>query len=397
MLRYTGDKSKGKFKMSGEKKRVVIKIGTAVLSRGVGIGSLENLSRLAREVSALRAQGLEIILVTSGAIGAGVEKLGWNGKPRDLRKKQAAAALGQVSLMESYQKIFAVHDTLVAQVLLTRGDFDDRKRYLNARNTLLSLLEMDVLPIINENDTVAVEEIQFGDNDKLSALVAAKIDADLLVILSDVEGLYRSEPGSSPEVVPIVTEITPVIERHAWKGSSGGLGTGGMASKIEAAKIATASGVTVVVASGFAPGVLSDIMEGRSAGTKFISSKSIPAKEKWILFGAVPKGEIVVDSGAVKALRELKRSLLPAGILSVRGIFHRGEVVRIKTDGDEEFARGITSYSSVEIEKIMGKKTTEIKKTLSASSASARGKGARSETSTPRAEVIHRDSLALIP
>lgn len=357
------------------KKRVVIKIGTSITSR-----SDSTLESLVGEICA-HTKECEFLLVTSGAIGAGIKKLNWNQRPTEIRKKQAAAAIGQVALMERYQDYFQSHDTLVAQVLLTRSDFEDRQRYLNARHTLLTLLELNVVPVINENDTVATEEIQFGDNDKLSALVAAKIDADLLIILSDVEGLLK-KTGQGSEVVPVVPKITAEIEKLVWRGVKSATGTGGMDSKIEAAKIATASGVTTIIANGFRAGVITEILEGKSVGTKFVSLKSRSAKEKWILFGAIPKGEIVVDTGAAEALRRLNKSLLPAGVVEVKGTFKEGEVVKIKSLSGEDFARGIVSYSSELIQKMKGEKSAKIKKILKVNSNSF--------------EIVHKDSLALL-
>lgn len=361
--------------MTEDKKRIVIKIGTSILTRRVG----SPLVSLVGEIASARARGAEILLVTSGAIGAGMEKLNWSRRPAEIRKKQAVAAIGQVALMQTYEKLFKIHQTETAQVLLSRSDFDDRTRYLNARNTLFTLLELGVVPIINENDTVAVEEIRFGDNDNLSALVAAKIDAELLVILTDVDGLYRS---GTEEVIPLVSQITPEIEKHAGKKSKSGLGTGGMASKIAAAKIATDSGVTTVVANGFRKNVISDILDGKTVGTKFIAKKTLSAKEKWILFGARSKGEIWIDSGAANALKHLKKSLLPAGILNLTGAFSKGDVIKLKTEDGTEIARGIVSYSAEEIQRIRGKKSAEIKKVLDSSANSF--------------EVVHRDSLVLI-
>ena len=375
--------------MTSKRRRIVIKIGTSVLTKSRAAGNKREfevrpdspLGGLVREIAGLAKRGAEVVLVTSGAIGAGAAKLGWSKRPDEIRRKQAAAAVGQVSLMRAYERLFEADGVHVAQVLLTRSDFEDRRRYLNARNTLLTLLELGAVPVINENDTVAVEEIQFGDNDRLSALVAAKTDADLLVILSDVDGLLKKE-GGREEVVPLVPEITPEIEKLVWSGKSE-VGTGGMASKLEAAKIATASGVAVVIASAFKPGVLTDLFEGRDAGTKFLSLKALTAKERWLLFGAAPKGELIVDDGAARALKEQKRSLLPAGVAEVRGLFRKGEVVRIRARDGGEFARGIVSFSSQDIDKIKGHRTGELRRLL--------------EDHTGSSEVVHRDSLALLP
>ena len=247
------------------------------------------MERLVGEACALKGRGAEFIWVTSGAIGAGMRDLGWAKRPQDMKKKQAAAAVGQVSLMRAYQEMFRHHGVQVAQVLLSRGDFNDRRRYLNAQSTLKTLLELGVVPIINENDTVSIEEIQFGDNDRLSALVAVKMRADLLVILCDGEGLYASMSAREKTLVPLVVKITPKIEKLAGKGSDSGLGTGGMASKIQAAKIATASGAAAVVANGGRSNVLQDILEGKSVGTRFASKKSLSARERWIFSSSLLK------------------------------------------------------------------------------------------------------------
>lgn len=367
-------------------KRVVIKVGTSVLTRSsvsdktshFEIKPNSALGSLIAEIADLHGQEIEVLLVTSGAIGAGVKQLHWSVRPAEIRKKQAAAAIGQVSLMQSYQHLFNSRGVQVAQVLLTRTDFEDRKRYLNVRNTLLTLLELGVVPVINENDTVAVEEIQFGDNDRLSALVAAKMDADLLVILTDVEGLLDKDK----ELVTLIPKITPEVEALAWKGVKSETGTGGMSSKIEAAKITTASGVTTIIANAYRPGVLTDIAAGREVGTKFLSVKSLKSKEKWILFGAVPKGELIVDAGAEKALKELGKSLLPAGIVSLQGSFQKGDVVRIKSAENGEIARGVVTFSSAEIEKIKGRKTSELADILKIKSNAT--------------EVVHRDAMVIL-
>lgn len=363
-------------------KRIVVKLGTSSLTgRNASSDTNAALEALVGEISGLCDQGHEVILVTSGAIGAGIKELGWAKRPDDLQKKQAAAAVGQVTLMRTYQNLFRAHGKTVAQVLLTRDDFGDRKRYLNAQHTLLTLLELGVVPVINENDTVAVEEIQFGDNDRLSALVAVKIDADLLIILSNVDGLIREENGKK-KVVSIIPKITADVERLSWKGVKSELGTGGMTSKIEAAKITTAGGITTYIANANARNVLTDILEGKSIGTKFVSLKSISARDKWILFGAIPKGEIVIDAGAATAIKDSKKSLLAAGVKEVRGNFRKGDVVSVRTEKQLEVARGVVSFSAQEVERIKGRNTADIRRAL--------GLG-----SFP--EVIHRDSLALLP
>ncbi len=328
-------------------KRIVIKIGTSVLAKSLEENKKNSpLKFLVEDICAVRSRGIEIILVSSGSIGAGMKLMKMIHRPEEIRKKQALAAIGQVQLMRTYDDFFKIYETKVAQVLLTRNDFDDRQRYLNARHTLSTLLELGVVPIINENDTVAVEEIRFGDNDQLSSLVAAKMDADYLILLSDVDGLYKFGVGKSKEVIHLVSEITPEIEKHVDPSSKGQLGTGGMVSKLEAAKIATSSGVTTVIANAFTKNILTQILEGKEIGTKFSSLKSLTAKKRWILFGAVPKGELVLDDGAVKAILERSSSLLVPGIQEVSGNFSKGDVVRLKNSKGKEIARGVVSYSS---------------------------------------------------
>ncbi len=344
------------------------------------------LDRIVDEISALFSAGHEVIVVSSGAIGLGMKKMGLSQRPRDLRKKQAVAAIGQLALMERYEQLFARQKIFVAQVLLTRADFEDRKRYLNARSTLLTLLDLNVIPIINENDTVAVEEIQFGDNDRLSALVAAKINADLLVILTDVEGLYSGHAqkglGGKGQLVSIVPQITPEVEGLVVKGKKSALGTGGMTSKLDAARIATASGVLTVVASGFVPEVLPDIFKGENVGTRFLPQGGLSAKDRWILFGAIPRGQIWVDAGARHAIKNLKKSLLPAGVTKVDGFFQKGDVVMIVSEDGKDLARGVVSMDSGDVKKIKGKKSSEIQDII--------GRYAKSF------EIVQCDSLILI-
>lgn len=358
--------------------RIVIKIGTSVFSR-LAQKKESGLASLIQEIAHAKKSGNEILLVSSGSIFQGMSQLQWKERPKEMKMKQAAASVGQVALMQIYQKLFAKEKITVAQVLLTREDFQSRTRYLNAKNTLATLLEQGVIPIINENDTVSVDEIQFGDNDALSALVAAKMDAQLLLLLTDVDGLHHSQ---TKEIIQLVAQITKEIETHASKKSKSGMGTGGMLSKIEAAKIATASGVTTVVANGLKHGTLTQILNGKNVGTKFIIQKNLSAKEKWITFGAKAKGEIFVDGGAEQALKSSGKSLLPAGIVKVSGTFNKGDVTKICSAEGVEFARGIVSFSSREIEMIQGKKSREIQKIL--------------DSSVNSFEVVHRDSLVLL-
>lgn len=363
------------------KKRVVIKIGTSVLTKPSGVINEVTIERIVDDVAELLNLGAEAIIVTSGAIGAGLGRLKLQG--RTIREKQALASIGQSHLMGIYDKFFRKHNRLVAQVLLTSDDLAQRQRYLNARNTLLTLLSLDVVPVVNENDTVAVEEIKFGDNDRLSALVASKVEADQLVILTDVDGFFSADPHAESKVKLIkeVEEITPELEEKA-SGSGTLRGTGGMVTKLEAAKIATASGITMYIANGNREGVLKKIWNGENPGTKFLPAKErIVSRKRWIAFDTRIEGKIAVDEGAKDALLRRGKSLLPSGISLVEGRFNTGACVAVVDMEGKEFARGLTSYSSDEIEKIKGKKTSQIEKTL----------GYKDYD-----EVIHRDNLVIL-
>ncbi|WP_227767576.1 glutamate 5-kinase [Zhaonella formicivorans] len=362
--------------------RIVVKVGTSSLAHNTGKLNLLQLEKLVRELADLRNQGKQVILVTSGAVGAGVGKLGLKCKPKTMPEKQAAAAVGQGVLLHMYEKIFAEYGQVVGQVLLTREDLADRKRYLNARHTLMALLQYGVLPIVNENDTVAVEEIRLGDNDTLSALVAGLVDADLLVLLSDIEGLYNGNPKTNPEacLIPVIEEITPEVEALAG-GAGTSLGTGGMGTKLQAAKIAMNSGIPMVIAHGAKPGILQQIVTGEFTGTLFVPREArLHTKKRWIAFGSGIQGKITVDAGAQKAVVDDGKSLLPIGITAVEGNFEVGNVVSIHGPSGGEFARGIVNYASWEIEKIKGKNTSEILGIL----------GHKDYD-----EVIHRDNLAI--
>ncbi len=360
--------------------RIVVKIGTNLLTTKDGAVNAQRIRGFAHDLAEAKKAGHQVVLVTSGAIGAGMGKLGMKQRPSTLREKQALAAVGQPLLMEIYQEAFDDLDVIIAQVLLTRQDFDDRKRYLNARNTMLTLLAMGVLPVINENDTVAVEEINIGDNDTLAALVAAKINADLVVLLTDVEGLYKGIPGKS-ELVTLVEKITPEIEQYATDRSSSGKGVGGMQTKIRAAKIAVAAGVRMVITTGQQQGTIGRIVGGESMGTTFLPSDTLDARKCWIAFGAKCRGKVFVDEGAANALLKMGRSLLPSGIIAVEGSFEAGDPVSVFDQGRKEIGRGLAYYSSEEIARIKGKKTGEVKKILS-----------RSDVD----EVIHRDNLVIL-
>lgn len=362
--------------------RIVVKVGTSTITHSTGQLDLRQMEKLVRDLVDLANQGKKIVLVTSGAVGAGMGRLGFSRRPRTLREKQAVAAVGQGILLHMYEKLFAEYGRVVAQVLLTRGDFSDRKRYLNVSHTFSQLLEYGVIPIVNENDTTAVEELRFGDNDSLAALVAGAIDADLLIILSDIDGLYDDNPKTNPNAhkISVVKEITPEIENLAG-GAGSSLGTGGMSTKIQAAKICTNSGIPMVIASGSEEWVLQDIVSGKEVGTVFLPREDrLRGKKKWIAYGSAISGKIVIDAGAATALITEGKSLLPIGIVSVEGDFEAGGVVSVLDPGGKELARGIVNYDADELELIKGRKTGEIEAIL----------GHKDYD-----EAIHRDNLVL--
>ncbi len=361
-------------------RRLVVKVGSSSLTYATGKLNIGQIERLVGQLADLRNRGLEVLLVTSGAIGAGMGRLGMSKKPRTIPEKQAAAAVGQGILLHMYEKIFAEYGVVVGQVLLTREDFADRRRFLNARNALQTMLRLQVIPVINENDTVAVDEIKLGDNDNLAAMVAGLVDADLLVLLSDVDGLYDGKPGTpGARVIKEVYEIDDRIE--ALAGGAGTIvGTGGMVTKIQAARIAMHSGLVTVIARAGEPDVIRRLVEGEPLGTAFWPSARLANKKKWIAYGATVSGRIFVDEGAARALQQNGKSLLPSGVTGVEGSFEMGSAVSVIAPGGKEIARGIVNYSAAEVKKIMGRKTGEIAAIL--------GHKAYDE-------VIHRDNLAL--
>ncbi|MDW8238782.1 MAG: glutamate 5-kinase [Acidobacteriota bacterium] len=353
-------------------RRIVIKLGTAVLMRDGGGVALSRFHSFIESMAELKCKNRELLLVSSGAVGLGVERLGLKSRPHLLPLKQACAAVGQGRLMALYADAFASHNITVAQVLLTEEDFSNRGRYLNLRSTLTTLLELGALPIINENDTVSTAELElleaapyvkinFGDNDKLAALVASKMEADLLVILTDVEGLYTANPKDigDAQLIPVIEEITPDLEELAG-GSGSRLGRGGMKTKLEAARIATQSGCAVLLAGGKIPAVIDRVFAGEPLGTLFLPQPGLPGKRRWIAFATSVKAAVVVNEGARRALLERKASLLAAGVTEVRGQFDRGDVVSILDEQGREFARGIVNYSSAEARKISGAHSTKI-------------------------------------
>ena len=348
-----------------EAKRIVIKVGTGTITNKSYRLEPGKVEKLTKEIVELKRQGKEVIVVTSGAIGAGIGKLDLKQRPRDVKVLQATAAVGQNILMSTYDTYFARYEHTIAQVLLTYGDFFNRQRYLNLRNTLNTLLKSGIIPIINENDTVAVDELKVGDNDNLSALVASNLGADLLILLTDIDGLYTYDPKRSTkaEFISIVEEITPEIERIAETGGRTS-SVGGMKTKIQAARVTMKAGIPMVIANGSEMNILTRIVAGERIGTLFL--RRTGAKEKmndrkhWLRFASPVKGKIKLDEGAKSALQKNGSSLLASGVTGVEDVFVGGDPVSIVDAEGLEFARGITNYTSLEIEKIKGAQSREI-------------------------------------
>ncbi len=365
-------------------KRIVIKVGTSTITYANGKRNFSQIDRLAREISDLQNQGKEMILVTSGAVAVGVDRMGLPGKPKTIPGKQAAAAVGQGVLMHTYEKFFADYGQIVAQVLITKTEAIDRHRYTNTRNTFMELMRQRVIPIVNENDVVALDELKIGDNDNMSALVAGIVDADLVIILSDVDGLYTANPQTHPDavIVPEVAEITPEIEASAG-GVGSARGTGGMATKIQAAKAATSSGIHLVIASGTEKNAITRVLQGEELGTLFVSRENrLQFRKRWLAFGAKIAGSIVVDDGCAKAIRKAGGcSILPAGVFAVQGEFLPGSTVSVIDKDAHELARGLVHYSSAELEQIRGCNSGEIANILGHKNFD---------------EVIHRDDLVIL-
>lgn len=366
-----------------EARRIVVKVGTKIICGSRGHLDLQRIESLVQDLAAIWEEGLDVILVSSGAIGAGVGRLGLSCKPRTIPEKQAAAAVGQGILMQHYETFFTPRGVIVAQVLLTREDITNRERYLNARHTLQSLLGFRAVPIVNENDTVAVEEIRFGDNDTLAALVACLADADLLILLTDLDGYYTADPHKSKdaELIPEIYEITPEIEASAG-GRGSALATGGMETKITAAKISMQAGIPLVIASGMRKGALSAVLKGKRTGTLFVPREErMQARKLWIAFGSPVQGKLVVDAGAADALLKRGKSLLPTGIVGVEGTFTAGNVVSIVDTTAQEIARGISNYNAQALRMIRGYNSCQIKEILGYHDYD---------------EVVHRDNLTII-
>lgn len=359
-------------------RRIVVKIGSSSLTTPEGGLNRDAVSYFASELSTLKEAGHQVTLVTSGAVAAGFPEIGYPERPKLLHEKQAAAAVGQALLMQTYREALAVHGISAAQVLLTRSDFQNRSRMGNASMALEELLSREILPIINENDTVSVDELKFGDNDTLSALVANLIKADQLVILTDTDGLYTRDPRMDPDAMRIgrVTEITDDIYAVAG-GSGSSVGTGGMRSKIDAAKIASRGGVPVFVGQVGLPGELLKSVEGNGRGTYFEThSASLPRKKQWLGFLSTPIGTLTVDAGAEEALIHGGRSLLPVGVREAKGHFQVGNVVEVQNRDGEILGRGIVNYDAEQLQSILGLPSSEVMKRLN---------------EVHRLEVIHRD------
>ena len=359
-------------------RRVVVKIG----SRLIAESPIARPASIADEVAELVRQGREVVVVSSGAIALGRRLLGMDARPRDLPTLQAAAGVGQTRLMQSWEQSFAVHRLTTAQVLLTHDDLADRRRFLNARHALRAMLDHGVVPIINENDTVAVEEIRYGDNDLLAALVCNLISADALVILTDVDGVHDAPPSEGGRRISLVHDIDV---DPAWKVAAAdpaGHGSGGMASKVQSARSAARHGVRTVVVAGKRPDVLRDTLAGADLGTLFIPSRErMSSRKHWIAYGTRPVGQIVVDEGAHRAVASQGKSLLPVGIAEVKGGFEQGDIVSLVTQQGTEFARGLAGYSATDLRRLKGLQSADIEATLGYKYLD---------------EVIHRDDLVLL-
>jgi glutamate 5-kinase len=364
---------------------IVVKIGTSSLTKAdTGFLSLATIAQLVETLSVLRQQGHQVILVSSGAVGVGCARLGLAERPRTISMKQAVAAVGQGRLMRVYDDLFSSLQQPIAQVLLTRSDLVQRSRYVNAYRTFRQLLNLNVIPIVNENDTLAVDELKFGDNDTLSAMVASLVEADWLFLLTDVDRLYSADPRYNPDAEPIieVEKIEHLAELKIEVGDRGtAWGTGGMVTKIAAARIATTAGIRTVITEGKAPQNILKILQGEPLGTQFAPQpRAVNARKRWIAHGLVPAGKIYLDSGAVKAIRQAGKSLLAAGITEIEGEFQNQDAVQLCDPLGQEVARGIVNYSSFDLQKILGRRSDEIPQILGHAGADT---------------VVHRDNLVL--
>jgi glutamate 5-kinase len=365
----------------GKARRIVIKVGSAVMTTVDGL-NLEVIKELTDNIAQLIAGGREVVLVSSGAIAAGFKKIGLPAKPSAIPQKQAVAAIGQSTLMQNYEQAFDRHGVKVAQILLTRNDLANRRRYLNARNTLFTLLNWKVIPIINENDTVVVEEIQFGDNDNLSALISSVVQADLLIILTDIDGLYDQDPRQYKDAdrIPLVEKVDMKLERAASR-QPGVIGSGGMFSKIQAAKKAASVGIPTIIAHGLKPNIVERIFAGEEEGTLFLSQPTkLRSRQYWLAYTTNPAGDIVVDDGARQVLQYQGKSLLPAGVIGVNGRFSAGSAVRLIDASGEVIGIGLSNYSANDLACIKGLKTCNIQQSL----------GYKGYD-----EVVHRDNMVI--
>lgn len=364
-------------------RRIVVKLGTSVLTGGTQRLNRAHMVDFVRQFAKLHSEGVDVVLCTSGAIAAGRERLGPIKAPESLSIKQMLAAVGQSRLMETWEHLFDIYGIDVGQMLLTRSDFENRHRFLNAQDTLQTLLEYRIVPIVNENDAVATAEIKVGDNDNLSALCVLLAEADLLILLTDQPGLFTADPRKDPkaELIAEVRDIDAELRKLAG-GSVTGLGVGGMRTKLEAAELARRSGADVVIASGSVPDIVLRIVAGEKAGTRFPATESpLEGRKRWIFGGAVPTARILVDEGAARALLRGGGSLLPAGIVDVEGEFDRGDVVRLRGPKHEDLGRGIARYGSGDVKRIKGQQSERISSIL------GYGYGP---------VVIHRDDLILV-
>ncbi len=363
--------------------RLVLKLGTSVLTTGSPQINRSRLLELVRQCAKLHAAGVDVVVVTSAAIAAGRESLGFRQLPQAMPAKQMLAAVGQVRLMQHYEQLFGIYNIVVGQVLLTRSDLNHRSRYLNARDTLQALLAERIVPVINENDAVATDEIKLGDNDTLSALVSNLVEADLLLILTDQPGLYTADPRTDPsaELIREVTTIDDDLRARAG-GTRSGLGTGGMSTKLAAADLARRGGAEVVIAAGGVEDVVLRVTGGERLGTRFTPlTGKLESRKRWLLGGLVPAGRITVDAGAAAALATQGRSLLPVGVTRIEGQFERGDTVRICNAAGQEIARGLTRYGAESLERIKGRRSEDIAAILGYENS---------------AEVVHRDDLVVL-
>jgi glutamate 5-kinase len=375
------DKLKENRKMVSRARRIVVKIGSGTLTRDDGL-NLSLIKKLAANISELKAQNRKIVIVSSGAIAAGLKKVGLSERPSTIQEKQACAAVGQASLMMAYEKAFSRHGHQVAQILLTTNDLSNRRRYLNARNTLTTLFEWDIIPIINENDTVAVEEIKVGDNDTLSGMITGLVEADLLINLTDIDGLYDRDPRDDADA-EFISEVKSVGRKiEAMAGAiPGSLGTGGMFTKVRAAKQVAKRGVPTVIANGKTKNILKRILAGEELGTLFLpTAETLPQRKFWIAYTSKIQGQVIVDDGARRALLKQGKSLLPSGITAVKDQFNLGDAIEIADAKGLVIAVGLTNYSSKEITRILGCQTCDIESLLGYKHAD---------------EVIHRDNLVV--